>query len=1002
MSRLKVAVPVVLALIWLLISNDVLPAIDVKHMELLGDAREDSHFAQALQDRRRSWRQRTYEIWKARRRAAAYVDPAQLSFNTIDSVANLFTGEGEASLLESVFHKFVDNQVAVSRARAAQDGNRQMINLIDDLRATVPSSAERARSVEEYIRRATIDYSTMVVDDEGDDSVSAARHNRVLFEMARHMLAVKFVNDVHDHDGQDMALKLDHMERLGEQLFQRDKLLEEIATDARNFQLDYHDFLQQYESSDQVQNRHIDALYGKLVAVRDDATSIGAAFVSADDDITQITDDLRVLRDNQRFDRTLIFGNLLPEKQLEVLENRPGFLAGTGIDEDVLKARLRFRVDAQELVSDALALERSGLAVVRVLVETGLVSTEAEARIEASSQAATAIAKARAAIISNDPSAEEQMGTAANAVIGALAAIDVVDETDAATLKTAVGVGFLAAGLFPPNPTLILSGASMILGSGVGGSRDPELKRALAQIAERLDSIDQRLITIDGKIMDLLDGQRETNEAIARLQDTVIEGLDDLILSTKRLRLEEVATRATLVATSALGFKLNACKSFVDGRSGPVGEFTEVQAKIPNTGFTIGEFVEWDALVDYYNSEQLSFKECFEAISNVFGVHAGGQFSPLITMATYANGGGGNLSSYIEPGFRPLSELFARSFPVGERDGGGRHAGVDVFCSLLNSPLSYDEIGYRGSNSSRCRSGGSRDVDPTAALRGLAADEDLQTMEIPNLIHPNWLQYYAYLLMEVLPYRSLIDDEYKIRRPEKLLSADDRVGEIRGREANGLIRGAYRLVNIAIAQQVLLTGDVMLPVIHRVLWGSQEGTEDRRDVVAILEHHKNLSRNYLVMQLSRELHRHNSGIDYDGVGFFGRNLEEYAKLYRCRSRSGSRDVDSGVATDCDSPTLAGYEDLFGSQWVFHSSKNVVFVPIELLSDQADLADPQRYLALDLPTPEEIEVGRYHAPAEYFELLLLRDRLVDYALRNDLAFVSNDDGWVVDTHGNYVY
>ena len=171
--------------------------------------------------------------------------------------------------------------------------------------------------------------------------------------------------------------------------------------------------------------------------------------------------------------------------------------------------------------------------------------------------------------------------------------------------------------------------------------------------------------------------------------------------------------------------------------------------------------------------------------------------------------------------------------------------------------------------------------------------------------------------MEILPYRSLVSDEYRIRRPGELLNADDRVRQIRKREADGLIQDAYRLVNIAIAQQVLLTGDVMLPVIHRVLWTSQEGTADRRVVIAILRHHENLSRNYLVMQLARELRWHNPTFDYGGLGFFERNLEEYATRYRCRAMDDNTDVDTGVGTECDAPTLDGYEELFGSQWIFH-------------------------------------------------------------------------------------
>ena len=172
--------------------------------------------------------------------------------------------------------------------------------------------------------------------------------------------------------------------------------------------------------------------------------------------------------------------------------------------------------------------------------------------------------------------------------------------------------------------------------------------------------------------------------------------------------------------------------------------------------------------------------------------------------------------------------------------------------------------------------------------------------------------------MEILPYQSLVGGDYGLRDVEDLLDATDRMGIIRKREANQLMWEAYRLVNIAIAQQVLLTGDVVLPVIHRLLWTSQEGTDERRDIVDVLRHHEHLGRNYLVMQLGREMRRHNSTIDYGGSSVLGRNLEEYATLYGCRELRNSSAYGTDMKGECDSLFPGGYEGLFASYWTVSS------------------------------------------------------------------------------------
>ena len=61
----------------------------------------------------------------------------------------------------------------------------------------------------------------------------------------------------------------------------------------------------------------------------------------------------------------------------------------------------------------------------------------------------------------------------------------------------------------------------------------------------------------------------------------------------------------------------------------------------------------------------------------------------------------------------------------------------------------------------------------------------------------------------------------------------------------------------------------------------------------------------------------------------------------------------------------------------------------------ELADFDGYIGLQIPTPEELKVRVYYVPLEYYELLALRDRIVEFAVRNELPFVMGDGRSVID-------
>ena len=816
MTSAKRPIPLILLLTWMLAVPSTLIALDLEHLKLLSDARPDRQSAKALEDRRRSWYQRTYEIWHGRLRSADRITTARSTLNALNSFAELLPGGNVPSLLGRVFEEFVNNQISSSYAKSTQDGLQQMVNLIEEMRASSPISAERARYVEEYIRQ-TLDYSTIVAAHGGDGPLLESHHNRVMFELAYHMLAANFADDAQYRAEQDrrndgLLFDANQIRTLGERLLARDELLEQTLASALGFQEEYHNFIRRQESIAYIQTRRIEATYEKSIALRDDVASLDAAVVSLDDEVTQITEDLSVLQDDQRFNRLVLFSELSPKKQLEILEHRPGFLSAATADEDSLRDLLQIQVEAQELADDALALEHSTLAVVRALAEIGFMTTELASTVTAATKAATAIANARVALLSDDRNVEAQMADAADAVGRLLLAVGVIDEDESAGFEAAMGMGVLGVGLVSLNPALILSGVSMIFGSGLRSTTDSQHAKMMVRIAQRLEIVEQRLVKIERGIMALADGQTQILRALSDTQETVTDAAAELGRSLEDLHLEEMATRKAILASTEAGAGLSACESFVNGRRELGMGFEEDREPLPNIDVTMGEFGDWDGIADYYNSRQAFFEKCFLSISSIFGALVNREISPWISMATYSNAQGkGNLSDYITRGFRPLSQILATSFPLSEYTESGRVGGLNVFCAFLNSPLAYEEIGWRWSRPGPCQPGSSRGLDPVAALIGVPADAQAETLALSSPISAERLIYYTVLLMEILPYQSLVGGDYGLRDVEDLLDATDRMGIIRKREANQLMWEAYRLVNIAIAQQVLLTGDVGAP-----------------------------------------------------------------------------------------------------------------------------------------------------------------------------------------------
>ena len=232
------------------------------------------------------------------------------------------------------------------------------------------------------------------------------------------------------------------------------------------------------------------------------------------------------------------------------------------------------------------------------------------------------------------------------------------------------------------------------------------------------------------------------------------------------------------------------------------------------------------------------------------------------------------LTNYVNPGFTPLVRLMSRRYPL-QADADG----MRTFCALLNSPLSYSGIDMRGATLFAKESCGETETE--SPLDGLwRRDGDATTLTVGEwLLHPDAVVELTHLMMELLPYYQITDEAN-----QSLLSAAAVANGASGKPGDPnrvveieIVETAYRLVNIAIAQQVLMTGDIFLPLVDQYLFSSNANPSSRDAVIDVLAHNPVLARNWLVMDVERQL-----GLGANTPTGPAENMELYRRIFEAR------------------------------------------------------------------------------------------------------------------------
>lgn len=561
-----------------------------------------------------------------------------------------------------------------------------------------------------------------------------------------------------------------------------------------------------------------------------------------------------------------------------------------------------------------------------------------------------------------------RFGTASEAVTRALATTGILDPADASRVQSGlgavVGVSTMVAQM-SLSPILAVAGAANAVTSVVGLFADPKPSAEMVLLGELLAG-QQRL----------LQGQLDIRQDIAKAHVAVLEGqaavLDALHeldgrMSTRFRTLGEAIDEvqwelgqvARLIGDySVLRQQLNSCATFIDTREQQYPDEFRVRPSIyralETSRLPVGTFATWRSLQHHYEGFDARWSHCMAAMETLFSTETRREIHAALLLAPYPSdvGGGTMLTQYVKPGVVPLVRFLNRHYPLR-----GGAAATGTFCALLNAPLSYEGIVFRGYGR-QCAATAA--VDPFAALH--APDGSLTPSRW--LLRADALVYFVNILLEVLPY-------YQLRDPGGgvLAAVDVAFGEPRWPRGEELvaIEAAYRLVSIAIAQQVLLTGDIFLPLVHRYLFSTEVDPEDREAIVEVLRRNPFMRRNYLVMQLRQELHLRN------GKNGFAENMERYERIYESRGGSVAGQSASGSGS---------YGELFASYWDFAPDGNEV-----LLRSGSESEEPLR---IALPSPEELEAGVYRTSREYSDLVRLRSEIIDYVHRNGLEVFLGQD------------
>lgn len=556
------------------------------------------------------------------------------------------------------------------------------------------------------------------------------------------------------------------------------------------------------------------------------------------------------------------------------------------------------------------------------------------------------------------------------AIAGALGIVSGKDQKKINQVVEYASVAANICGSFASGNYVGMAVSIVGLFGGGGSSSSPEQQQFEA-VMGMLRQIDAKLDVIDKKIDNVIELQKTTLEAIAELGDLINNNSRSIQEELTHIQWELQTIKGLVIDTSTLHGRLTDCSWFLITRNYyNVIKDQTVPAFLNDTekgGYGVGYFDTWENLAAHYNDSD-NYSRCSECIRGLDVLFVPNTTpNKILLMESYSteNGAAGLNADFIDPTYKPALAIFKNNY--------GDSA--NSFYGLGNPSYNYDDLSqkvykYKGSSYTYNK-----------------------MSDIEKLIHPEVLQYYTYIMLQLLMYKDIVNDRGLTLKPlEDILSVDNYS------PTNIVLRinSALQLTNLAIAQQSLLNGDAAIPLIHKKLFSKTISQEMRNHTIQALQKNSYLAHNYLISQLTMEMtYAGRKTGDFESYqNRFEKNLEIYKAIFNGTEAASSFDSIfttnwSSYSKDVDASDASGDPEFTTAKNIKTSitgnSANGYYIVLDNNLTGLDNITA----SLHLPDPSSLEKKTYAYREELKQLVTLRDKLLSYAISNYESVTLND-------------
>jgi len=239
-----------------------------------------------------------------------------------------------------------------------------------------------------------------------------------------------------------------------------------------------------------------------------------------------------------------------------------------------------------------------------------------------------------------------------------------------------------------------------------------------------------------------------------------------------------------------------------------------------------------------------------------------------------------------------------------------------------------------------------------------------------ELYHVPALKQYVNFLLELIPYYDIIRPKSFWDRTLEIVPPSVAYNSVKGTpnpEIVRMLRNALHFINIAIAQQALMSGDQLISLIDRSL---DFNKPENHDLVVALSKGFTLGSNfstYVVKSALKFTRDSYKGIMYDEN--FNENLKLYKEYFESDYKDCSFNFDKNQYEEkCHSKfatSMFGKYKLSGRMIVFKSGTEVYPVP--------------------LPSPDSLAKSKFYYTSQLYELQELKEQVLEKVLMNRGAY-----------------